>query len=69
MFLRPVASMLPTTQSFEGMPQLLAGGGFSHRTSNGARAECDVFCLRDFLFPLDFRIRAVARIVGEAGMT
>ena len=30
-FLRPVASMLPTTHSFEGMRQLLAGGGFSHR--------------------------------------
>ena len=28
-YLRPAASMLPTTHSFEGMRQVLAGGGFS----------------------------------------
>ncbi len=30
-YLRPAASMLPTTHSFEGMRQVLAGGGFSAR--------------------------------------
>jgi ABC-2 type transport system permease protein len=30
-YLRPIAWMLPTTHSFEGMRQVLAGGGFSPR--------------------------------------
>lgn len=30
-YLRPIAWMLPTTHSFEGMRQVLAGGGFSAR--------------------------------------
>jgi ABC-2 type transport system permease protein len=30
-YLRPIAWMLPTTHSFEGMRQVLAGGGFSSR--------------------------------------
>jgi ABC-2 type transport system permease protein len=35
-YLRPIAWMLPTTHSFEGMRQALAGGGFRRMTSCGA---------------------------------
>ena len=69
MYLRPIAWMLPTTHSFEGMRQVLAGGGFSARHFGwGLALNVDVLRVRDRVLPLDLRIGALARIAGEARM-
>ncbi len=68
-YLRPVAWMLPTTHSFEGMRQVLAGGGFSPRHFGmGPRAERGLLHLRGRVLPMDLRIRTLAGIVSEAGI-
>jgi ABC-2 type transport system permease protein len=68
-FLQPMAWVLPTTHSFEGMRQAIESGGFSssHFTW-GSRDEHDLFHLSRGALPEDVRIGAGARAAGKDGV-
>ena len=68
-FLRPMASILPTTQSFEGMREAIEKGGiFCCVFQIGSRIEPDLLHFCDRLLPLDVRVCAIAWAVSKDGI-
>ena len=69
-FLRPIASILPTTHSFEGMREAIERGGFSARAFQmGSRVESDLLYVCDFFFRWMFESARSRGLLGEDGIT